>query len=441
VSKNDPVTEFTYPDGTTYVQNNTAFFGAVTVSGVTLSRPCTSLTALGQYPPLQGTNPRKFPTLNPMQSILATSNYGDVMRDATTNRNQGIPYRCWLPACTDPRTLDSVFSDLLSFSITCPSVCFAYSGANNINLTNVQANVISMGNFLQECNFLGNEPQGIISPFLLPYTTMNGFQLNVPQGFRGSFSIQVMYPQLDTSALFVSKTLYAITELPTIVDVSPNTSQIYKYSVTQFPPYNTLPGATDTINLSMSVDARSQTVKYMQTNLWLSDNFGGVQNIPITINIFSSVSINTANESNWPRACYFSDTITSITTEICNPVDCAFGSNSFISYGIGCSNPPSTALLLAHRTYVNSKQSAPLAYQLAIISSHSNLRDTGFRNHNNVPIVLRYVSQSSNFVVPVLSTQTLVNMNSQQLLQSSTRLFGPEFFLQTDPIRTVNRLA
>jgi hypothetical protein len=441
VSRNDPVTEFTYPDGTTYVQNNTAFFGAATISGVTVSRPCTSLTALGQYPTLQGTNPRTFPTLNPMQSILATSNYGDVMRDATTNRNQGIPYRCWLPACTDPRTLDSVFSDLLSFSITCPSVCFAYSGANNINLSNVQANVISMGNFLQECNFVGNEPQGIISPFLLPYTAMNGFQINIPQGFSGSFTFQVMFPQLDTSALFVSKTMYAITELPTIVDVSPNTALIYKYSVTQFPPYNTLPGATDTINLSMSVDARNQTVKYMQTNLWLSDNLGGVQNVPITINIFSSVSINTANESNWPRACYFSDTITSITTEICNPVDCAFGSNSFISYGIGCSNPPSTAALLAHRTYVNSKQSAPLLYQRAMISSHSNLRDTGYRTHNNVPIVLRYVSQSSNFVVPVLSTQTLVNMNSQQLLQSTTRLFGAEFFLQTDPIRTVNRLA
>jgi hypothetical protein len=76
-----------------------------------------------------------------------------------------------------------------------------------------------------------------------------------------------------------------------------------------------------------------------------------------------------------------------------------------------------------------------------MISSHSNLRDTGYLTHNNVPIVLRYVSQSSNFVVPVLSTQTLVNMNSQQLLQSTTRLFGPEFFLQTDPIRTVNRLA
>lgn len=442
VSRNNPVTEFTYPDGTSYVQNNSNYFGATTVSGVTLSKPCTSLTSAGQYPILQGTNPRIYPTLNPMQSILAQSNYGDVMRDSTINKNQGIPYRCWLPACTDPRTLDSVFSDLLSYSITCPSVCYAYSGANNINLTNVQANVLSIGNFLQECNFPGNQPQSILAPFLLPYTAINGFQFNVPQGFSGSLSLQVMYPQLDTSALFVSKSFYAITELPTIVNVFPNTATIYKYSATQFPPYNTVPGASDTINLSMTIDARSQTVKYLQTNLWLSDNYGGVQNIPITINIFSSASINTSNESNWPRACYFSDVITSITTEVCNPVDCAFGSNSQLSYGIGCANPPpSSALLLAQRNYLTGIKNAPLTYQRAMITSQSNLRDTGFRTLHNVPIVLKYVAHGSSLAVPVLSTQTLVNMNSQNFLQSNTRLFGGQFSLLTDSIRTVNRLA
>ena len=438
----NPITEFTYPDGSTYIQNNSAFFGTLTVNGTVLSKPCSSFTAAGQYPILKGSAPRKFPTLNPMQSVLAQTNYGDVMRDAAVNKNQGIPYRCWLPACTNPQTLDSVFSDLLSYSITCPSVCYAYSGANNINLTNVNANVLSIGNFLQECNFPGNEPQAQLSPFLLPFTAIHGFQFNIPQGFTGSLSLQVMYPQLDTSALFVSKTMYAVTELPTIIDVTPNTALIYKYSVTQFPPYNALVGATDTINLSLSVDARNQTVKYLQTNLWLSDNVGGVQNIPITINIFSSVSVNTANESNWPRACYFTDTITSITTEVCNPVDCNFGSNSFISYGVGCANPPPLGTLLtAQRNYLIGIKATPLTYQLAQINSQSNLYDTGFRTPHNVPIVLRTLNFGSSLSVPVLSTQTIIDMNSAQLLQSTTRLFGPEFSLRTNPIRTSNRIA
>jgi hypothetical protein len=384
---------------------------------ITYSNACNRLLPDGQYPSLPGSV--QYPTLNPMDSILANKNYGDVMRNRANNPS-GLPYRCWLPACTNPNTLESVFSDLLSSSITCPSVCYAYSGAAFINVNEVDANVLSMGNFMQECNFDGNEPKNFILPFLLPGNVANGFMFDVPQGYDGSLTLIVQNSSLDVSSVALSKTVYVASEIPSIISVSPNESTLYIHSLSNLPAYQ---GVQDKLSLTVYINAKDQNVKYMQTNIWLSDNLRGVQNIPLSINIHSSLS-DPNNESNWPQACFFTGELSEQEPGLlfCNPVDCSFGSNSSLSYGVGC---PNTQQLLGGV----GEESLYQNYFRGFLSKSRNLLDTGYLNQDNVPMVMQYVEQGIDTAVPVQSIRSVAQLGFQELLNTHVQLFGPTISL------------
>jgi len=412
-------------------RDNSSFIGYLsytTDSGssyITYSNACQSLTSEGQYPPLGDLKPVQYPTLNPMSSILTQYNFADAIRTLPNNQS-AMPYRCWLPACTNPSTAEAVFSDLLTSTITCPSVCYAYSGATNITVGDIDANVLSMGNFMQQCDFEGNEPKQFLSPFMLPGNTVRGFQFDVPQGYYSTLIIQIQNPELDPSKFAVSKTIYATSELPQLLSVSPNSSTLYKYSLSQFAEFT---GVQDSMNLSVTIDARNQNVKYMQTNIWLSDNLRGVQRIPVTINIRSSLSDGT-NESNWPQACYFSkdEIAPNVFQYTCNAVDCAFGSNSVLSYGAGCGGGGVSlrGTVLEGDDY--------LTYFRAHLKSNTNIRDTGFLSaHSNTPMVVT-VQERQDRAASVLSRENVAAQGFAQLLQAHTQLYGKPFSLESTSV-------
>jgi hypothetical protein len=357
-----------------------------------------------------------------MNSILANKNYGDIMRNRENNPS-GLPYRCWLPACTNPNTIESVFSDLLSSSITCPSVCYAFSGAAFIQVNEVDANVLSMGNFMQECNFDGNRPKDFLNPFLLPGNVANGFEIDVPQGYDGSITVIVQNSELDVSTFALSKTVYVASEIPNIVSVSPNESTLYVHSLSYLPAYL---GVQDRLSLTVYINAKDQNIKYLQSNIWLSDNLRGVQNIPLTIKIQSSLS-DPLDESNWPKACYFTGELNeegSDVTDIkyCNPVDCSFGSNSVLPNGIGCPNT---------QHFLGAVEEMPqyLDYFRGFLSKSRNIFDTGYINQDNVPMVMQFVKQGVDIAVPVQSTRSVATLGFQELLRAHVRLFGPTISL------------
>lgn len=400
---------------------------------VSFSNACQSLTQAGLYPPLGDIQPVQYPTLNPMSSILTQYNFADAIRNQPNNQS-ALPYRCWLPACTNPSTAEAVFSDLITATLTCPSVCYAYSGASNITVADIDANVLSMNNLMQQCDFQGNKPKTFLSPFMLPGNTVRGFQFDVPQGFSSTLYIQIQNPELDPSRFAVSKTIYISSELPQILSVKPNSNTLYKYSLSQFDGWVDI---VDSMNLSVTIDAKDQNLKYMQTNLWLSDNLRGIQRIPVTINIHSSLS-DTSKESNWPQACYFSkDEISpKVFQYTCNAVDCAFGSNSVLSYGAGCGNGQHSlgGTVLEGADY--------LTYFRAHLFSNSNLKDTGFLSqHSNTPMVVQVLDRQDT-AVPVLSKENVAAQGFQQLLDAHTQLYGKPFSLYSTSVnQSIFRLA
>jgi hypothetical protein len=413
-------------------RNNSSFTGFLSyttdsgVSYITYSNACQSLTAQGQYPSLGDITPVQYPTLNPMNSLLTQYNFADAIRTLPNNQSM-LPYRCWLPACTNPSTAEAVFSDLLSSTITCPSVCYAYSGATNIIVGDIDANVLSMGNFMQQCDFAGNTPKDELSAFMVPANVIRGFQFDVPQGYSSTLNIQIQNPELDPSRYANSKTIFASSELPKLLSVFPNSSTLFRYSLSQFAEFT---GVQDSLNLSVTINAMSQSVMYVQTNIWLSDNLRSQpMRIPVTINIKSSLS-NKSSESNWPQACFFSrDKIANdVVQYTCNAVDCSFGSNSVLSYGAGCGNGLQSlgGVVLEGADY--------LRYFRAHMSSNSSLRDTGFISpHSNTPMAVTALTRKDR-AVPVLSRENVAAQGFQQLLQAHTELYGKPFNLYSTSV-------
>jgi hypothetical protein len=435
--------------------DNTSFTGLGTYTdgeGVTrtYSKPCTSFTEVDGtttgYPSLLDDDGEditiEYPTLNPMNSVRQQLNYGDIARNQNFNQSQ-LPYRCWLPACTNPSTYESVFGDLLTSNIQCPSVCYAYSGASTINVTNIDANVLSMGNFMQQCNFPGNRPKAYNAPFLLPGNVVRGFQIDVPQGYLGSITMKVINPEIDTSQFAQSKTLFVATELPGIIDVHINnvgtqSALIYKYSLSAF---EAVALGSDSVFLTLTVDTTGQNVKYFQTNLWLSDDLRGVQSVPITLNIHSSLT-NPDIEAAWPQSCYLRETLSEELVEeyVCDPVDCSFGSNSYLSNQDGCPVPADGQYLGAPYTspvgHVGSQKhdKTALEYRTLFrnhIKSNTNLRATSFFNQDNIPLALQYHDTGGNTSVVQFNDNSL-NDNGLGFLRSLSLVYGPTLTLLSE---------
>jgi hypothetical protein len=398
-------------------------------SCITFSNACSSFSTVGedQYPLLGGIYGKKYPTLNPNNSLLSATNYGDAIGRRFTNPGYGaqqggasnpfsIPYRCWLPACVDPQVQDVIFNDLLQ-NTPCPDVCYAYGGSSAIDLTNVNANVISMGNFVNQCNYEGNSSTVNVDPFALPALISNGFQFDIPQGYKGSLTFNIYNTEQDIASVASSKTVQVFSDIPSLVSITQDVSLLYKYSYTSIP--SGTPDAHDSISVTISVDGTSQNPAYYQLNMYLRDSNMGNMRIPITMNIFSTIS-DPSSESNWPRACaFYADSVTNnFEDSKCHAVDCFFGSNSFLTNAV---KPPLCSGGGVAEDLYNS-----------FFTVNTGLLQTGDATSDGVPIVVRTSSQIylpvKNYREP--SRVSLFNSNDiglfgvSQILDSHVRLFG-----------------
>lgn len=405
---------------------------------ITFSNACSSFTRLGvdQYPLLGGLLGKTYPTLNPMQSILSSTNYGDVIAQTKkvpvglygaqpeTRNPFAIPYRCWLPACVDPNVTEVVFNDLLQNS-PCPDVCYAYGGSEAIDLTNVNANVISMGNFVNQCNYDGNSSTVNVEPLILPSLLSNGFQFDVPQGYTGSLTFNVFNSEYDVSQVASSKTVNIFTDIPFYLSVTQDVTLLYKYdyvSVTK-DPY-----AHDSISVTLTVNAQSTTPAYYQLNMYLRDSNLGQMQIPITLNIFSTLS-NPASESNWPRACaFYGDSTSQNLNSKCHAVDCFFGSNSVLTNAVlppGCSGGLNainfTDFFDTSRHLIQTGLSSTDGVPYAVKIKPPSLPITNYRND---PTLSLY------------NENDLTSLGYSQLLQTHVQLYGNT--LQTIPLYQQN---
>jgi hypothetical protein len=381
---------------------------------ITFSNACSSFTQPGvdQYPYLVPGLEKRYPSLNPNKSLLSSHNYGDAA--ANKSRNPfSIPYRCWLPACVDPQVTGLVFDDLLQ-NTPCPDICYAYAGSDAIDMTNVDANVISMGNFINQCNYDGNSSSVNVDPFALPVLLMNGFQFDVPQGYQGSLTFNVFNTELDVATVASSKTVNIFTDIPSYISVTQDVSLLYKYEYTSLP--NATPGAHDSISVTLSVDATSQNPAYYQMNMYLKDSNLGSMRIPITLNIFSTIS-NPASESNWPKACaFYTDPQSNYQDSKCHAVDCFFGSNSVLTNAV---KPPQCDGGIQGINFND------------ILRANTFLFSTSLLSTDGVPIVFRQVTTNKpvlNYAdsppLPLFNSTQITSLGFSELLSTHIQLFG-----------------
>jgi hypothetical protein len=197
----------------------------------------------------------------------------------------------------------------------------------------------------------------------------------------------------------------------------------------------------DNVFVTLTVDTTNQNVKYFQTNLWLSDDIRGVQSIPITLNIHSTQT-NPDIEAAWPQSCYLRETLSQELVEeyVCDPVDCNFGSNSYLSNQDGCPVPADGQYLGApYQSPVGNVGSlkynkTALQYRTlfkAHIKSNTNLRATSFFNQDNVPLALQYHDTGGLVSVPQFNENTL-NTNGLGFLRSLSLVLGPTLTLLSE---------
>jgi hypothetical protein len=214
-----------------------------------------------------------------------------------------------------------------------------------------------------------------------------------------------------------SKTVQVFSDIPSLVSITQDVSLLYKYSYTSIP--SGTPDAHDSISVTISVDGTSQNPAYYQLNMYLRDSNMGNMRIPITMNIFSTIS-DPASESNWPRACaFYADSVTNnFEDSKCHAVDCFFGSNSFLTNAV---KPPLCSGGGVAEDLYNS-----------FFTVNTGLLQTGDATSDGVPIVVRTSSQIylpvKNYREP--SRVSLFNSNDiglfgvSQILDSHVRLFG-----------------
>jgi hypothetical protein len=403
-------------------------------SCITFSNACSSFSqgvGVDQYPLFGGVLGKKYPSLNPNNSLLSATNYGDAI--SQRNKNPGysallgqgpasnpfsIPYRCWLPACVDLQIQDVIFNDLLQ-NTPCPDVCYAYGGSSAIDLTNVDANVISMGNFVNQCNYEGNSSTVNVDPFALPALLMNGFQFDIPQGYRGSLTFNVFNTEQDVASVASSKTVQIFSDIPSLVSITQDVTLLYKYSYTSIP--SGTPNAHDSISVTLTVNGTSPTPAYYQMNMYLKDSNLGSMRIPITMNIFSTISDPT-NESNWPRACaFYADSVTNNFEDAkCHAVDCFFGSNSYLTNAV---KPP---LCSAGQETFDTIYNSFFTVNTGFVFTAETTQD-------GVPVVARTSTQlflpvrnyEGRSVTQVFNTSDIALFGLTQLLDTHVQLFGP----------------
>ena len=298
-------------------------------------------------------NPEAFPqaTMNPIGSFASFSNFGDMNYFDTTNLLQlgdtppftPMPIQCWLPACV--ATSDNVvFRDLLQYTITCPNICYKFSGGDSINITttddtfvNINSNNIGCGD---EYTYTGQ-----------PFTVPEGCKINdirVPPDFSRTINIQVTYPNYENALGFMKTTMTAYSNAYPLLSVFNTDAQAFSFSSTPAelyalkskPQYNTIP-QPQSLTLQVQINTQGERYQVYNTAITLFNEQAHTLTIPFRIAILGDIG---------------DGTIGSVS---CNTCDAAFsscqptpfqGCNSACPPILSFPPPPTGAIVIASTT-------------------------------------------------------------------------------------------
>lgn len=245
-------------------------------------------------------NPDAFPqaTMNPIGSFASFSNFGDMNYFNTNLLQVGdtapftpMPIQCWLPACV--ATSDNVvFRDLLQYTITCPNICYKFSGGDSINITTSEDTFVNINSNNIGC---GDEYTYTGQPFAVP----QGCKINdirVPPDFSRTINIQVTFPNYENALGYMKTTMTAYSNAYPLLSVYNTDAQAFSFSSTPAelyalkskPTYNTIP-LPQSLTLQVQINSQGERFQVYNTAITLFNEQAHTLTIPFRIAILGDI--------------------------------------------------------------------------------------------------------------------------------------------------------
>jgi len=249
-------------------------------------------------------NVAAFPqsTMNPIRSFASFSNFGDmnfVTQSAAEMALVGdtppftpMPIQCWLPSCVNSDDT-IVFRDLYQSTITCPNICYKYSGGDSINITTTNDTFVNIN---KNNIFCGNDYTYTGQPFQVPIGC-ESIELQVPPNFTRSLNIQVLFPNFENSEVFMATTMTAYSNAYPLIAVyntrvnefsfSTEPALLYAYKDSK-PDYNTIP-QPQSLTLRVQINTNGERYQIYNSAVTLFNEFAQTLTIPIRIAILGDI--------------------------------------------------------------------------------------------------------------------------------------------------------
>lgn len=282
------------------------------------------------------------PTLNPIQSVFSSTNFGDVnvssygVLAGTEGPSNAMPLHCWLPACVGSGNgLQNhlVFPDLNALTKTCPSVCYMYSAGSDVNINDVSGNsFINIGSNFQGCSFDGQGYSSAYNPFLLKSGCENLF-ITAPVNFTGIINLLVRNPTPENSSLLQTRVVKAYSDIPQVsfyndgaISMIYASKTIYKYDSEA----KRGPQFSSTANLQLYVNtSHTSPFTSFQSQILLEDDLNFTQSIAIQLYVYPD-TYGSGGSSFSAQVCGNIASFNNLTGAIvCSQTcDCTFGASS-----------------------------------------------------------------------------------------------------------------
>lgn len=245
-------------------------------------------------------NPEAFPqaTMNPIGSFASLSNFGDMNYYSTNLLQVGdtppftpMPIQCWLPACV-AKSDNVVFRDILQYTITCPNICYKFSGGDSINITTSEDTFVNINTNNIGC---GDEYTYTGQPFAVP----EGCKINeirVPPNFSRTLNIQVTYPNYENALGYMKTTMTAYSNAYPLLSVFNTDAQAFSFSSTPAelyalkskPSYNTIP-QPQSLTLQVQINSEGEEYQVYNTAITLFNEQAHTLTIPFRIAILGDI--------------------------------------------------------------------------------------------------------------------------------------------------------
>lgn len=221
---------------------------------------------------------------------------------AQPTMNLGLfPLHCWLPDCQGD-TDKELFFDPIAMTIPCPDICAIDSSGLNINIENINANVVDIGNMIEQCSF-GQTTQVKGSPIVpfdpcdaTPSLTQLSFYMNPGDKTTSSFSVinvavdPVVASNTNMSITAVSGDLYPLVRVHSLMNDKGESSVTTGITSGQ------------TIWFGVTIDTSVVTINTLtsagtyEANIYVVDDAGA--NTAVPISVFVNVAPQTSFQCN-----------------------------------------------------------------------------------------------------------------------------------------------